>query len=410
MSLIANVTGVPARAQAPMLLIGIGHGGTHLVTATFLILLPFIKEELGLSYFQAGLLVTVFHAASFCANLVSGLVVDMSGRRVVFQITALMVGALGLVGFGHAGGFLSLALLIALIGAANNLWHPAAISYISNRFPDNRGYALSIHALGANLGDAVAPLLASVLLVALTWRATAAISALPSLLLALLLLAVLRPTGARDEERAGLGAGDYFSGLKQVITTPSVMLLCCLAGIRSLGQSGIRTFLPLYLVQVMAMGPALYGATLFSLQMGGVLASPVAGIWSDRIGRRSVVLAGLGLSTVALLLLTLIGDAVLFIAGVSLLGFALFAVRPVMQGWLMDLTPPELGGSATSLMFGVQTIFAVTVPAVGGLIADAWGLIVVFYCLGATMCLANLPGYLLPKDDPRAIGGNTDPR
>ncbi len=407
--MIARVTGLSARAQAPMFLVGIGHGGTHVVTATFYVLLPFIQVELGLSYFETGLLATIFHAAAFTANLASGLAVDMSGRRVAFQITALMAGGLGLVGFGHAADFTTLAILIALIGAANNLWHPAAISYISNRFPKNRGYALSIHALGANLGDAAAPLLAGMLMIGLTWRATAVISALPSLLLALLLLALLKPTGTRGRESAGMSTRDYLAGLRRVVTTPSVLLLCCLGGFRNLAQSGIRTFLPLYLIQVMAMGPFLFGLTLFSLQMGGIVASPVAGIWSDRIGRRPVLLAGLGAATVAIVVLTLIGDPVMFIVGVSVLGFALFAVRPVLQGWMMDLTPSALGGSATSLMFGVQALFSVMAPAIGGLIADSHGLLVVFYCLAGSMCIANLLGYLLPKDAPtRARAGAGD--
>ena len=39
---------------------------------------------------------------------------------------------------------------MVIIGSTNNLWHPAAISYLSARFPDRKGYALSIHALGGN--------------------------------------------------------------------------------------------------------------------------------------------------------------------------------------------------------------------------------------------------------------------
>ena len=67
------------------------------------------------------------------------------------------IGALALGSFGLASGVLGLLPLVFLIGGTNNLWHPAAISYLSRRFPRQRGYALSIHALGANSGDALAP-------------------------------------------------------------------------------------------------------------------------------------------------------------------------------------------------------------------------------------------------------------
>jgi len=136
------------------------------------------------------------------------------------------------------------------------------------------------------------------------------------------------------------------------------------------------------------------------LQLGGVFAAPVAGTVSDRIGRRPVVLAGLSVTTLIIAVLTLIHNDVLFVAGVSLLGFALFAVRPVVHSWMMDLAPKELAGSATSLMFGTQSLFSVIMPVAGGLIADRYGLAAVFYMLAFTVLVANSIVYLLPKGEP----------
>jgi len=39
---------------------------------------------------------------------------------------------------------------------------------------------------------------------------------------------------------------------------------------------------------------------------------------------------------------------------VALLGFFLFAVRAVLQAWLLDSTPPGMGGSAIGMLFGTQ--------------------------------------------------------
>ena len=104
-----------------------------------------------------------------------------------------------LIGFGASENFLLLAVLVAFLGASNNLWHPAAISFISAGFPRNRGYALSIHALGANLGDAIAPIVAGALLLWLSWRGTAIVGALPILALAFLIAMLLLP---RDRKAA----------------------------------------------------------------------------------------------------------------------------------------------------------------------------------------------------------------
>jgi predicted MFS family arabinose efflux permease len=68
---------------------------------------------------------------------------------------------------------------------------------------------------------------------------------------------------------------------------------------------------------------------------------------------------------------------------------------------MMDLVPTKLSGSATSLLFGTQSLLSAAVPPIGGLIADAYGLPAVFYFLAGTMLVANFLVYLLPHQDLR---------
>ena len=81
MSLVQRLTGLPWRRQGPILLVGMGHGATHWLLGTFYILLPFIARHLELNYTEAGLLVAAMHMSAFATNLVSGLAVDVTGRR-----------------------------------------------------------------------------------------------------------------------------------------------------------------------------------------------------------------------------------------------------------------------------------------------------------------------------------------
>lgn len=401
---IERFTGLRWAGQRPAFLVGLGHAGTHWIAATFYLLLPFITADLGLSYAEAGALVAVFHVSAVAANFASGLIVDVTGRRVVFQVASLVVGGGALLAFGLGGHMAMLTVLVALIGAANNLWHPAAIAFLSQHYPDNRGYALSIHALGANIGDAVAPLAAGALLVWFTWKGAASVAALPVLAAAALIAFMLLPrdTDGAQEARRGMGLGEYFSGLVELLRDKAVLGLCLMAGFRTMTQNGLLVFLPLYLANVLGVGPFMMGVALMAMQVAGMIAGPIAGVWSDRVGRRPVVLAGLTVATAVIAVLTLAGSGPLFTAGIAVLGFALFAARPVIHSWLMDLTPPRLGGSATSVMFGTQSGLSVLVAPVGGLIADTWGLAAVFYGLAGTMLVANVLVALLPHHDPRA--------
>ena len=295
--------------------------------------------------------------------------------------------------------------LVVLIGCTNNLWHPAAISYISRRFPETRGYALSIHALGANGGDALAPLAIGAVLLWLSWPQAAMTAAVPTLAIALLLFAALprqSTTARQDGAGASTGASEgmslsaYWRGLTTMIRDRAVLSLCLVAALRTMTQAGLMAFLPLYLSNELGAGPLYLGAALAAMQASGVVAAPIAGAWSDRIGRRPIVLAGLSASTVVVASLVMIGNTEVFVVGISVLGFVLFAVRPVIHSWMMDLTPPNLGGSATSLMFGSQAILATAAPIIGGMIADNWGLVSVFYFLAAGLLAANLALVLLP--------------
>jgi MFS family permease len=393
-----RLTGLGVREQAPAWIVSLGHGATHWIAATFYLILPYLTKELGLSYTQAGLLVTTFHASSFVANFGSGMVVDVLGRRVLVQAVSLLAGAASLMAFGFAGGLVVLILLVVVIGGTNNLWHPAAISFLSGMYPKNRGYVLSIHTLGASLGDSLAPLCIGAVLAALSWRDTAFWGSMPVIVVAaLIMLSISRMDKDADGQMSKkITVGEYFSGLRAMFTDRAAMGLCLMAGFRSMTQNGLLMFIPIYLANVLMVGPFMTGVGMFAMQLGGFFAGPIAGAWSDRIGRRPIVLGAATGTTVVVSFLAIAQSEYLFIAGVSALGFVLFAIRPVIHSWMMDLTPPKMHGSATSALFGTQSGLSLIIPVLGGWIADLYGVGAVFYLLAGTMLLANVLVAMLP--------------
>ncbi len=381
-------------------LVGLGHGGTHWILAAFYFLLPFMAEELNLSYVEAGAFATIFQIASFSANIFSGPLVDMTGRRILWQGASLLVGSVALFFVSEAAGYTALAVSMVVIGMTNNLWHPAAISYLSNRFEKRRGLALSLHALGANIGDAVAPLLLGPLLILLSWRETAAWATIPPVIIAVMLVIFLkRAKNAKFQPpvESKVSGQDYIAGVKTLIKNKMVLILCVMSGFRNMAQQGLLVFLPLYLMNEMEMTPEMMGIALFAFQGAGIIAAPVAGHWSDKVGRRPVVMSGLVVTSVILVALTFLENTAIYVAGISIMGFALFALRPVVHSWLMDLTPNNMGGSATSLLFGIQSLLAMAAPIFGGWLADQYGLVYAFYFLAAAMLMANMIVVFLPN-------------
>ncbi len=104
MALIERLTGTTWKEQRSAFVVGMGHGATHWILASLYVLLPYLSQELGLSYTQAGSLITLFHASFFAANIGSGAVVDIVGRHVHIQAASLVIGAAALVLAGLTDG------------------------------------------------------------------------------------------------------------------------------------------------------------------------------------------------------------------------------------------------------------------------------------------------------------------
>jgi MFS family permease len=293
-----------------------------------------------------------------------------------------------LVGISHS--FFWVAVFMAFVGVGNYLWHPAAISTLSEKYPDKRGFAIAIHAIGPNIGESLAPLLVGVLLVFLSWRNVLFLNLIPGVVIAFILWKFLfGQLQTRAASNKGLSLTEYLAGMKRMAQNPSILLLVFIAGMRSMTQQGLHTFLPIYLTQDLGLSSALAGVYLSVTQTAGMIGTPIAGSISDRSGRKRVLTAGLFSTSVVLFILAYFQMTWLFITGLALLGFFLYAVRPVIWAWVLDLGPKELGGSMVSFFSGSQSLLSSLSPVICGFIADRWGILAAFYFLAATVLVAN---------------------
>jgi MFS family permease len=372
-------------------LVSLGHTFTHWCPATFYLLLPFLVKEMGLSYSQAGFLVTIRVAANLLVNIPAGMLVDIIGKKGLLMALALIATGVPyfLVGLSH--NFFWVALFMAFVGVGNYLWHPAAISTLSEKYPDKRGFAIAIHAIGPNIGESLAPLLVGVLLLYLSWRNVLFLNLIPGIVIAFILWKFLfGKLDSRTQSKSGLSTGQYLAGMRKLAQNPSILALVLVAGMRSMTQQGLHTFLPIYLTNELGLSSAVVGVYLSVTQTAGMIGTPIAGSISDQNGRKRVLTAGLLSTSVVLVILAYFQLTWLFITGLACLGFFLYAVRPVIWAWVLDLSPKELGGSTVSFFSGSQSLLSSLSPLVCGFIADRWGILSAFYFLAGTVFVANL--------------------
>jgi len=397
------------RSQLPSILVAAGHGGTHWVNAAIYILLPYITLDLGLSYTQAGLVMTVFHFSTFTANAFSGPLVDLrgNGKYSRFQAYSLLIGGIAMLLMSISSSIYMLFLSVALIGVCISLWHPAALTYLSLQYPGNRGFVLSVHSIGASIGDALSPLLAAFLLtyvtingINLTWNTTSALLSIPLFLTMLIILLFLKDKEKPNDSTKKSKDDNYFSNLKLLLKNIQLIPLFLVAGVRTVTQNGVLVFMPLYMVANQGVSAAVIGSSLFSMQMGGLVSGPIAGYMSDKHGRKFIAVGALFVSAILVPLYTLVDNGFVLILLSGIIGFAIYAGRPVVQGWALDLAPAETSGSVISLLFMVQVGSAALFALIAGIIADKYGLGIIFIIL-SVVCLITLAiASLMPSTKP----------
>ncbi len=397
----------PDVSNAGLWAIATGHALNHGISAAFTLLLPFLAKDLGLSFAQVGLLVSVRQLMSMLVNLPAGVLVDAVGHRERLMTASLAVSILPYSVVIVYPNFYALLACQALVGVGMFLWHPAAITSLSARYPDRRGYGLALHELGANVGDTLAPLAAGILLGVLSWTGVLGVHVAASAALAGVTLLAFRspsPAAADAQPVSHSRARGSLRGLGATLRNPGLGVLALASGVRSLTQNGLNTFLPLYLVYALRLPAPLLGLYMTLVQVSGLVATPLAGSLSDRIGPKRVATVGMTTTSLAVVAAVLLGATPLFVLVLAVLGFFLYSMRPALFRWAIGVVSREHEGTTVGLLFTVQSLFSSLTPVVGGAVADRFGLPVVFYGIAASVLVGNLLLRFVPDLHPPTPG------
>lgn len=384
------------RPGLTLTLLSIGHAVIHAQSALMPLVYAIVIVEFGLTISDIGLFIAITTAVGGSMQLLYGFLTRWVARRAILATGYLFFGAgLMLGGFAQSFGQLAAAIAGARLGASPQ--HPVGNALISDLYPaERRGFAISAHISGGNVGTVLVPLVGAGLLAAFGWHATLVIFGAPALVISVLVALLVREDH-QAYRRAARSSGSPWKHLRHVLGMRDLRLLlgASLVAAGGRGLDIVAPFMLLYLRGPLGLGETPVAVLYALLLAGSVIGPVVAGILSDRFGRRRTLVAYYLVSAVGILAFVAAGANLWLLVPLLLpFGTAVFSESPVLQAYLAD----RAIGPIRDMAFAVYFTFAFGIGAFWALVIAntvqhlgypiAFGVMAASYVAAAVLLLA----------------------
>ncbi len=353
----------------------LGHTVKHIYNSGLQsVIMAAIKDDLGLTGAQFGLLSTSQRVTSGATTMVAGYLGDrFANRSGLMLLISLGVMGISFYLLGSAPNYWLLLAVMLLVGIGPSLYHSPAIASLSRKFPDRRGFAISLHGTGGSIGEVIGPVLVGGLisgtyLIAFEWRDVLHISVAPALFFAILIYLMMRniPTAATDIESASA----YFNSLWSLTRRPAMISLVVVTALRSSGQSAVMAFLPVYLNEELGYEFVVIGLFMSGAQVTGIVAQPIMGYLSDRLGRKIILVPCTIAMGLLIATLKFADPGAFLILNVLAMGAFLYSLHTIYIASAMDVAEGQAQSTVVSLIYGASFLGAFS-PWVAGVIVDS---------------------------------------
>jgi len=334
----------------------------NLMNSAYSNVLETIKAEMGLSYTQSGALMSAYFVGYMLGQIPWGMLADSRGSRPTITLSVIGVSAstmlFGLsrtVAFAMASRFLA-----GLLGAG--IFVPS-VRLVSAWFnSEERGTALGVLNIGGSVGLVAASWAVPLISLDAGWRLTIRSAGAIGVAAGAAVWLLLRDRD--DPNNRGLNLSSL------PFRDRDFWLLAFTQFIRLGSYYTLIAWLPLVLKEEYGLSIVATSGALSLFNLAGMLANPLGGVVSDRVGKRSVLMASFAL----------LGLDVLFFAGrltglwvylaVLVLGWFINFVRSPSFTIISDVFGTEAAGSISGVHNTFASLGALVLPYTLGFIKD----------------------------------------
>lgn len=340
-------------------------------------LVPYFRDEFGLSKSAVGILSGAYGAGVLVGALPGGYMASRLGIKATALAGLLLMSGATLV-FGLSESAWVLVLVRFAGGFGSALSWVAAFTWLVRRAPeDRRGELIGVMLSAAVFGALLGPVLGSVAAAVGIFPAFTAV-AVAGVLIAL--WAALEPAPDLVEQQSLLGA-------LRTVWQPRLMTGLWFIALSPLIFSALAVLVPLELNRL-GWGAAAVGAAFLTSAAFEAVVHPLLGRWADRTSYRPPILAGL-LASIGILVVLPFAGSPWLLAGLVVLAAGAFNAT-LVPGTALFSRGTEKAGMDQAIAFAITnfawaTGYAVGAP-LGGALADLGGdalsyLVLTVFCL-----------------------------
>jgi MFS family permease len=386
---------IDVRPGRSLSLLAIAHAANH----AQLVLLPLIYLKIT-DDLHVGVSTIAFLAAggAFAAGAVQlsfAALTRRFSRRKLLGAGGLLFGG-GFVAQAFATGFPTFALANVASQIGSSPQHPVGNGLLAEQFPpERRGFAISAHITGGNVGTVIVALLGAPIIAAFGWRGAAIVFGLPTIAIAIAILLLMRERGS--DRAAAVAGGSVRNAFRGIVRDRDLrwLYLVSILGGGGRGLGVVNLFALLYLTKVIGLGEWLSGLMYGALIVFSVPMPLVAGWLSDRIGRKPLIVGVYLGGAIGFLVFLASGSNLLGLwTGIILMGLFSFAESPQLQALLADVARPSVRDASFAAYFtlasGVGSLWVAVYGAIIGATGNAAGLPIVFGLMAVTFVSAAL--------------------
>lgn len=367
------------------------HIWNDLFFAMLIPLLPYIKEDLGLSYTQVGLLRSFYSGSSALLQIPAGFLAETIGEFWMIIGGNIWV-AIGLVIMGIVPGFLTLLGSSVVAGLGGGTQHPLGSSMVSRAYESSgRSAAVGTVNFAGDIGKMIAPAAAALFVIVGGWRVAMWAVGLAGSIFMAILIVFKRSFDPGKPEIQNQSKSQKVLNSTEKESLSGFVVLTGIGILDSAARNAALIFFPFIMLE-RSMGESEVIISLFLIFSGGAAGKYICGWMDDRTGTIPLIWLTKG-GTSLLLLAALFAPSLLLWPIALALGVGLNGTSSVLYAAVAKFVPARTRGRYYGYFYTTNQTGTIGAPLVYGLIADLLGLrnsIFVMSALTSTILPASL--------------------